>query len=232
MRQELKLECGCLIEMTPNTRKYAKVLWNMTDERLCDEHKREYLSFGDRKRSRRLNRMAEVLSLDDENCNSQRNIDRIFAGFPGMPNFLAGNKPLVNVRLKANRAIEEGESLEVNNGFRVNKKSSIQILIRNTGGITAKDVNITLEGDILEGNKEFTFKKIGSEESITDAFVITPKKKGMQSITIKMQYNYRMTRIVTKEARAKIEVSDREKRGKISDTIFDSLHGGWNKSTK
>ena len=232
MRQELKLECGCLIEMAPRTKRFAKALWNMTDERLCDEHKKEYFSLRDRKRSTRLNRMAEELSLDDDNCETQRNIDRIFAGFPGMPNFLAGNKPLVNLRLKANRVIEQGENLDINNGFSVDKKSSIQILIRNTGGIAAKDVNITLEGDVLGTNKEFTFKKIDSDESIADAFIITPKKKGFQSITIKMQYNYRMTKIVTKEAEVNLKISDREISGKFSDTIFDSLRGGWNKSTK
>ena len=232
MHQELKLECGCLIEMAPKTKRFAKALWNLTDERLCDEHKKEYFSLSDSKKSRRLNRMAEELSLDNDNCEFQRNIDSLFAASPGMLNFLNGNKPLVNVRLKASRVIEQENNLEVNNGLIVNKKSSIQILVRNTGGIAAKDVSITLEGDVLGTSREFTFKKIGSNESIADAFIITPKKKGYQSITIKMQYNYRMTQIVTKEAKVNLKISDKEISGKFSDTIFDSLRGGWNNSTK
>ena len=187
----------------------------MTDERLCDEHKKEYLSFGkEKKRSKWRNPFEQMRITDMEE-------EILYMS----PNLLSNrHKPCIDVRLKANRI---NDDLKIDNGFCVGKTSSIQLLVKNTSLRAAKDVNVVIEGEIIGKKQEFNFKNVKYRDAFTDAFVITPEKSGRSEIEINVQYNYKMTELKKKTAKIVIKVSDNEEKKGSSETIFDSEEGGW-----
>ena len=186
----------------------------MTDERLCDELKKEYLSFGkEKKRSKRRNLFGQMRLSDME--------EEILYMSPNLlPN---RHDPCVDVRLKANRI---NDDLKIDNGFCIGKPSSIQLLVKNTSRKAAKDVNVTIEGDVIGKKREFNFRNVG-RDAFTDAFVIIPEKSGKAEIEITVQHTYKMAELRKKTAKFEIVVSDDGEEKGSSETIFDSEEGGW-----